>query len=131
LSLGNKEPEIVEKPELKKKYKMGKVAKGVASLAGGIGAVTGGTGGVLLGAGIGTAGATVSGLLLKDLSLAALGKAGLWGAVIGGGTLAIASAVGGYKIVEFASKAINKGKDVGENVIDAVSDAAKPKEEVK
>ncbi|HPZ07786.1 MAG TPA: hypothetical protein PL110_06715 [Candidatus Eremiobacteraeota bacterium] len=126
--LSSKEPELVEKPQPKKKHKAGKLATGIAGVVGGTTAIMGGTGGALIGAGIGTAGATVSGLLLKDLTLASLGQGGLLGAAVGGGVMAIAAGYGGYKLVEWAASAINKAKETGEHVINTVTDAAKPKE---
>ena len=118
----SKDPVIVEKTEPKRKRKIGKLAKGLAGVTGGATAIAGGVGGGIIGAGIGTAGATVSGLLLKDLSLAALGQSGLVGAAIGGGVMAIAAGYGGYKLVEWSAQALGSGKDAAENIIDSVKD---------
>jgi len=127
----SKDPVIVETQKPKKKQKIGKLATGLAGITGGATAIAGGIGGGIIGAGIGTAGATVSGLLLKDLSLAALGQGGLWGAAIGGGAMAIAAGYGGYKLVEWAAKAAGSGKDVAENIVDSIKDNTGTKEEVK
>lgn len=129
--MGDKTPQIVDKPELKKKYEMGKGATALAMTAGGVASFLVLPGGAAVGASIGSAGSFLSGLIVKDLSAAAIGQAGLIGAAVGAGVMAIAAGVGGYKLVELGAKAIHKGTEVGGHVVDVISDATKPDKEVK
>ncbi len=129
--MGDKTPQIVDKPELKKKYEMGKLGNAVGMTLGGVAGFLALPGGAAVGASIGSAGSLISGLVVKDLSAAAIGQAGLVGALVGGGVMAIAAGVGGYKLVELGAKAIHKGTEVGGHVVDVISDASKPDKEVK
>ena len=122
--IGDKEPVIVQEKKPKAKKKIGKLGTTVAGITGGVTGIAGGVGGGIIGAGIGTAGATISGLILKDLSLAALGQSGMMGAAIGGGVMAIAAGYGGYKLAEWSAQGIQKLRDKGSEVKDAAMEAA-------
>lgn len=84
------------------------VTKAAQALLGGGGLITGGIGGALLGAGIGSGAALTHGLIVSNLSWSALSAGGVTGAIIGGATLAVVSAAGGYTIASGVSKLIKK-----------------------
>lgn len=63
-------------------------------------------GGGLVGAAVGSSGSLISGLMAKNVTLAALTSAGLTGGIVGAAVFGIAGAYGGWKLTEMMSEGV-------------------------
>lgn len=107
-----------ETGEPKKLVKMTGPLKAVGTVVAGLGALSGGVGGMALGGGITATGTALSGLVSGNFSLGAVVATAGTGALIGGGIMLVAGAVGGYMAV----KAMQKGVTA---TVDAAHSSAK------
>lgn len=101
------ELEPIVEPE---KVTLSKPLQTLATAVAGVGALSGLAGGALLGAGVVAAGGLTKGLLASNLTWSAVTGGTAIGAVVGGLTMGLAGAVGGYQVVKGMKTAITTSR---------------------
>ncbi|MBT9582188.1 hypothetical protein IV102_02495 [bacterium] len=100
-----------------------------ASILGGVGMLSGAVGGFTLGASVASAGSLASGLLASNVSLSAIGAAGVAGGIVGGALFAAVGGLGGFTAAKASKKVWDHtgGKLLGMTQGDKESQNAKGK----
>lgn len=87
----------------------------VGTVVAGLGALSGGVGGMALGGGISATGSALSGLVSGNFSLGTVVATAGTGALIGGGIMLVAGAVGGYMAVKALRQGVTATVDAAQN----------------